>query len=191
MNFKKSLIIGASVLTLAPVASATFVSSYAYADEIKQEQTSEAFAADKEVYEFTNSDFYEASKIAYNKGEITENEYSYIQSLFQMRIGAKGVNKFVEVGENRYELYLNSYVAGALVKLGAGAITLVLAQIPGVSSVLSTNGGILLGAAAGGIADNGLDTSNGIIINYTQIPATDQYGSPTFHYRFNSVRDQW
>ena len=32
--FKKTLIIGASVLTLAPIASATFASSSVYADEV-------------------------------------------------------------------------------------------------------------------------------------------------------------
>ncbi|MFV8314679.1 hypothetical protein ACNM7U_09025 [Aerococcus viridans] len=41
MNFKKSLIIGASVLTLAPVASATMVSENISADEITTSQSQE------------------------------------------------------------------------------------------------------------------------------------------------------
>lgn len=34
MNLKKSLIIGASIFTLAPIVSSTFVSSYVYANEV-------------------------------------------------------------------------------------------------------------------------------------------------------------
>ena len=41
MNFKKSLIIGASVLTLAPIASATMVSENISADEITTSQSQE------------------------------------------------------------------------------------------------------------------------------------------------------
>lgn len=129
-------------------------------------------------------------KLHINEGKITKTEYSYIQSLFQARIGIKGVNKVVQVGENEYEIYLNSLIPSAIVRIGGAAVGLVLSKIPGLSSVLNTAGGILLGGVATGIAEGALDTSNGIIINYSQIPATDQYGSPTFHYRFNSVRDQ-
>lgn len=43
MNLKKSLIIGASVLALAPVASATFVSSNANADEIAYEEVNKDY----------------------------------------------------------------------------------------------------------------------------------------------------
>lgn len=129
-------------------------------------------------------------KLHINEGKITETEYSYIQSLFQARIGIKSVNKVVQVGENEYEIYLNSLIPSAIVTIGGAAVGLVLSKIPGLSSVMNTAGGILLGGVATGIAEGALDTSNGIIINYPQIPATDQYGSPTFHYRFNSVRDQ-
>lgn len=84
-------------------------------------------------------------KIAYyiNEGKITKTEYSYIQSVFQARIGIKGVNKVVQVGENEYEIYLNSLIPSAIVGIGGAAVGLVLSKIRGLSSVLNTAGCIL------------------------------------------------
>lgn len=188
MNLKKSLIIGTSVLTLAAIASATFVSGSIYADEVRSELTQEE--QNNEVFTFTNADFLEGAKIAYEEGKITQYEYNYIQSLMMQRIGAKGVNKLVHAGGHQYDLYLDSRIAGAIVGLGGAAVGFALSKVPGLSEILNSAGGVLFGGAAGGMLNNELDTSNGIIINYSEIPAKDQYGNPTVHFRFNNVRDQ-
>ncbi|WCG37506.1 hypothetical protein PML80_08290 [Aerococcus urinaeequi] len=59
MNFKKSLIIGASVLTLAPIASATFVSGSVYAEESPTtyvEPSSDETSTSAEYLEISNSE---------------------------------------------------------------------------------------------------------------------------------------
>lgn len=77
MNFKKSLIIGASVLTLAPIASATFVSGSVYADSVTNESTQVQNNEVKLSDSFTEQDNIYLDKLTkiYSEFSLTESGY--------------------------------------------------------------------------------------------------------------------
>lgn len=87
MNFKKNLIIGASVLALTPVASATFVSANAYADEVADEVAYEEVVGDYQVYK--NQTYIELEgellELENNDVQLTEEE---VVDLFEKYDGA-------------------------------------------------------------------------------------------------------
>lgn len=100
MNLKKSLIIGVSILTLAPVASATFASGKVYADEIDQGQLD----VSQSQIDLSKLDSYvtlDKEKLTYHidssaKSELSEKEYSFLTS----RVKESNENPEIKLAED-------------------------------------------------------------------------------------------
>ncbi len=153
---KKILALSFIGILLSPIAATGVQGAVMYEDNLqKVTQNNES-----EEVTFTNMDFLKAAELAYEDEYISESDYNFILTKTSQRIGINGVNKIVDLGNNNYELYLNSLVAGTTIGLG--------------------------GAAAASVTD----TSNGIVINYSLIPYTQPNGLISHHTRINSISDQ-
>lgn len=79
MSFKKSLIIGASVLTLAPIASATMVSENISANEINSNQVQENIDIEKlDTYVSLDEDSLEYQIDSEAQNKLSEDEYLFL-----------------------------------------------------------------------------------------------------------------
>lgn len=163
MNLKKSLIIGASVLTLAPVASATFVSSHAYANEVAPEAPIERFFEDDSIHAvgLTNQMLFdELETQGYDLHDIyTDEEIEMAIAEDNSPFRAAGKTQMVSTGENTWTLYLNSTYVKTIASLGQGAIAIISGLLGGV-------GVAGLSTFLGSMASEFLDTDKGVYINF-------------------------
>lgn len=163
MNFKKSLIIGASVLAIAPVASATFVSNHAYAHEVIPESPIERLSEDDSIHAIglTNQMLFdELEARGYDLHDIyTDEEIKMAIAEDNSPLRAAGQTKVVNTGTNTFTLYLNSTYTKTISILGAGAAGAIGALIGGAT-------GGALGGMLGQLASVNLDTNKGIYIEF-------------------------
>lgn len=119
---------------------------------------------------FTDSQFIEATKLAYQKKLISKEVHDFIIAESQNRFSflGKGINK-IKFYDNMqsYDILLSSGVCNTLMGLGAGgagtAAGLIVALIPGVGLIGSSAVGIVVGAIIGTLIAENVDCSKGIV----------------------------
>ena len=124
MNFKKNLIIGASVLALAPVASATIVSTQVQANEVdsvsvSQNEDIDIQKLDAYVSFDENNMEYKISDDA--KNDLTESELQYLQTkVSETNIITRNIelseNEAIDFKDNAVEVTQNIDSGGATLR---------------------------------------------------------------------------
>lgn len=147
-----------------------------------------AFAAsgDDVTLVFTNEDFLNAAKTAYENGDITEQDYKNVLSAIVARIGIKGENKIVAVGTNLCDYYINSLLWTTIVTLGTGAVGAIIGAIPGLPAAAAA----IIASVAGGVGAGLLSAENGVIIRIRMNDISGGVGAPRYNYEFVSIREQ-
>lgn len=176
MNLKKSLIIGASVLTLAPIASPTIFGTQVQASETTTTPI-ERLSEDDSIRAvgLTNQMLFdELEAQGYDIHDIfTDEEIENAIAEDNSPLRAHGQTKVVNTGTNTFTLYLNSTYTKTISVLGAGASAAIGVLIGG-------GGGAALGAMLGQIASVNLDTDKGIYIEFENqtIPGSQPQSVP-------------
>ncbi len=158
--------------------------------QLYAKETYEISSKEKVLFEFTDDEFMQAATEQYYEGNLSREDYQYVCNAFNghkknpglLRLGAKGVNKVVTVGNNLYDYYLNNVVWGAISGLGTAAVGIIVGAIPGINA---TAAGVI-GAIAGGAVGQIMSADNGVIIRMRRIPQWD--GSSAW--QFVSIRPQ-
>ena len=138
------------------------------------------------AFSFTNEDFLNAAKQAYSNGDLSEEDFDTILSMFSARLGVKGENKVVQISSDTYDYYLNNIVWAAVVAVGGTAVGAIIGAIPGISPALAA----VLGSVAGGVGSALTGAENGVIIRIKSIDISAGIGVPQYMYRFVSIREQ-
>lgn len=143
MNLKKSLIIGASILTLAPIASATFASGKVYADEaLTSEINEDVFSLEGNVDEVTAQKYMpEEDKTALTQ-DVMKNHPSVSEEFIREAIDRQLAGDYTIPGNA--SVSTNSAVA---TRSNWQGIT-----VDQMGALIDTAIGTALGAGVGGVA---------------------------------------
>ncbi|MER0123618.1 hypothetical protein ABPH35_00035 [Streptococcus sp. ZJ93] len=128
------------------------------------------------VIYFSNSDLLKAAEDLYNQGVFTKK-----------RLGVKGVNKVVNLGNGMTDVYINNITWSAMVAAGAGALGLLLGAIPHISAGVAG----MIGAIGGGVGSTYLNAERGVIVRLKQVyePPTQISGAKLYP-KIISIREQ-
>ena len=139
-----------------------------------------------EVFTFTTEDVINAAEAAYANGDLSEEDLNTVLSIAYARLAIKGENKIVQVNSDTYDYYLNSLVWSLVTSLGTGAVSALLAYIPGLSAAAAA----FIGSVVGGVSGSILSAENGVIIRVQMIDISGGIGAPRYAYNFISIREQ-
>jgi len=171
LNFslKKSLIVGASVLTLGPIVSITTASTHTYAEEgngntielnenVEKSSTETSIAPVSALNLSNRRLFEELENQGYSVNDIfTEEEIQQYLSEDMLRAGS---TQLVTTGENTWTLYLSSAYTKVISSLGSAAGTIIGALLGGGIGTTA------LGTFLGSLASQNIDGSRGIYIDF-------------------------
>lgn len=138
------------------------------------------------VSTFSTEDVIVAAKTAYANGDLSEEDMETILNIASARLGIKGENKIVQVSSDTCDYYLNSLVWSIVTTLGTGAISTLLAYIPGLSPAVAG----FIGSVVGGVSGSILSSETGVIIRVQMIDISGGIGAPRYDYNFISIREQ-
>lgn len=131
-----------------------------------------------EVYTFSNSDVLQAAENLYNQGLFTEEQYRIVFFAYAQRLGVKGVNKVVNLGNGLTDVYINNVTWNAMVGLGGGAAGLLLGAIPGLNAGVAA----MIGTVGGSVGSAYLGADRGVIVRMKQVyePPTPTSGAKLY-----------
>lgn len=131
----------------------------------------------KTIY-FSNRDVIKAAEDLYNQGLLSKEQYQKIFFAFAQRLGVKGVNKVIQLGNGMTDVYINNVTWAAMVAAGGGALGLLLGAIPHISAGIAG----MIGAIGSGIGSTYLSADRGVIVRMKQVyePPTQISGAKMY-----------
>lgn len=144
-------------------------------------------SANSTIATFSSSDLLQAAQKLYDEGVFTREQYQTVFTTLTQRLGRKGVNKTVYLGNNLYANYIDSVTWSLAVSLGAGAFGALLGAIPGINAGLAG----FIASVATGVGTNYLSAERGVIIRTRQVyvPSNGVDGA-RIENRIVSIREQ-
>ncbi|WP_449458534.1 hypothetical protein [Streptococcus suis] len=175
-NIKKIVAISSVALLLFGNMSPVFALSNSEDEMSNVEYVQEGTTGD--VYTFSNSDVLQAAENLYNQGLFTEEQYRIVFFAYAQRLGVKGVNKVVNLGNGLTDVYINNVTWSAMVGLGGGAAGLLLGAIPGLNAGVAA----MIGAVGGAAGSAYLGAERGVIVRMKQVyePPTQISGAKLY-----------
>ncbi|MGT2926722.1 hypothetical protein [Streptococcus cuniculipharyngis] len=139
------------------------------------------------VVTFSSSDLLQAAQKLYDDGIFTKEQYQTVFTTLTQRLGRKGVNKTVYLGNNLYDNYIDSVTWSLAVSLGAGAFGTLLGAIPGINAALAG----FIASVASGVGSSYLSADRGVIIRTRQVYVpSNGVGGARIENRIVSIREQ-
>lgn len=171
----------ATLFVLGLVNTYPFVVAAETVDEV-----SEATIVSQEEVTITRWDLLAAAQRVYNEGSLTDEQFNAIFALCVERIGAKGVNKRVALGNGYYDNYVDSLNWNALLVTGGVGLGSLIGLIPGINAAWAA----ALVTVGGGLGGHLLNGDNGVIVRTRQVRRVDPVRGLMVYDEFVSVRDQ-
>lgn len=189
-NVKKVIVVSSVALLLLANASPVFaLNNQNYEPDAEYTQFDAGYMADELASEvtFSNADVLKAAENLYIQGLFTKEQYNIVSSAFTQRLGIKGQNKVVNLGNGMTDVYINNVTWNAMIGLGGAGAGLLLGAIPG----LSAGWAAVIGGVAGAAGSSYLDAERGVIVRMQQVyvPPT-QYSGPKNYPRVIGIREQ-
>ena len=171
-------LISASLLTFSAISPSLTVVSASSRRPVQVQQ---------QVTTFSNQDVLIAAESLYNKGTFTKEQYQIVYSAYSQRLGVKGVNKVVNLGNGMMDVYINNVTWSAMIGLGGGAAGLLLGAIPGLNAGVAA----MIGTVGGAIGSTYFGADRGVIMRMKQvyIPPTSISGAKVIN-QVISYREQ-
>ncbi|MGT2799709.1 hypothetical protein [Streptococcus marmotae] len=173
-TLKKSFLVSSAIVLL----SSNIVPIVVLAEEANTNVGYMPTESVENVVYFSNSDVHKAAENLYNQDVFTKEQYQKICSIFAQRLGVKGVNKVVNLGNGMTDVYINNITWSAMVAAGGGAMGLLLGAIPHISASVAG----MIGAIGGGVGGAYLSADRGVIVRLKQVyePPTQISGAKLY-----------
>ena len=185
LSFKKALVSFSGVGLLLGDCSSVLAFDRLYNSENSLDV--ESVKTTEESFVFSNQDVLKAAEKLYNSGLFSKEQYQTVYAAYTQRLGIKGENKVVHLGDGLMDVYINNVTWGVLISIGGAAAGLLLSAIPG----LNAKAAILIAGAGGGFGNAFFGSENGVIARMKLVtePATYYSGQKTY-YKVISWREQ-
>lgn len=185
LSFKKALVSFSIVGLLLGNCSSVLAFDRLYNSENSLDV--ESVKTTEESFVFSNQDVLKAAEKLYNSGLFSKEQYQTVYAAYTQRLGIKGENKVVHLGDGLMDVYINNVTWSVLISIGGTAAGLLLNAIPG----LNAKAAILLAGTGAGFGNAFFGAENGVIARMKLVtePATYYSGQKTY-YKVISWREQ-